>query len=278
MSAAPHMDVLLVSDSQHSARGFRAFYQHIPCHRRQSPPPALCGKVTDGEHFTLTSSGSMVHRSCVYRIWRRSTDVCGLRLNFTDFSLPCGSEYLQIDERTYCGDLAGRAIEMDFFKPEVRIVHNRIDPRSNGHFAIEGKQLENCDFGLSEVPLATRVSNSSTECDIQLSEERGFVAFPSPHLSPSQPVACAYVIQPHKGMCAVRVAFEAFSVPSTANCLSSFMELHRRKFCNNQLEHRTTVIDFGGRTLRVPFHVEGSSGTYYWDFTYTQLPCPEATT
>jgi len=73
MSAAPQMDVLLVSDSQHSARGFRAFYQHIPCHRRQSPPPALCGKVTDGEHFTLTSSGSMVHRSCVYRIWRRST-------------------------------------------------------------------------------------------------------------------------------------------------------------------------------------------------------------
>jgi hypothetical protein len=42
------------------------------------------------------------------------------------------------------------------------------------------------------------------------------------------------------GMCAVRVAFGAFNVPSAANCLPSFMELHRQKFCNNQLEHRTT--------------------------------------
>lgn len=41
-------------------------------------------------------------------------------------------------------------------------------------------------------------------------------------------------------MCAVRLAFGAFSVPSATNCLSSFMELHRRKFCNNQLEHSTT--------------------------------------
>jgi hypothetical protein len=38
----------------------------------------------------------------------------------------------------------------------------------------------------------------------------------------------------------VRVAFGAFDVPSAANCLPSFMELHRQKFCNNQLEHRTT--------------------------------------
>jgi hypothetical protein len=41
-------------------------------------------------------------------------------------------------------------------------------------------------------------------------------------------------------MCAVRLAFGAFNVPSAANCFLSYMELHRRKFCNNQLEHRTT--------------------------------------
>jgi len=41
-------------------------------------------------------------------------------------------------------------------------------------------------------------------------------------------------------MCAVRLAFGAFNVPSAANCLSSFMELHRQKSCNNQLEHKTT--------------------------------------
>lgn len=73
MSAASQMDVLLVSDSQHSGRGFRALYQHIPCPRREGPPPADCGQVMVGEHFTLTSSGSMLHRSCVYRILRRNT-------------------------------------------------------------------------------------------------------------------------------------------------------------------------------------------------------------
>jgi hypothetical protein len=73
MSAAPQMDVLLVSGSQPSGRGFRAFYQHIPCHRREGALPADCGQVTDGEHFTLTGSVSMVHRSCVYRILRHST-------------------------------------------------------------------------------------------------------------------------------------------------------------------------------------------------------------
>jgi hypothetical protein len=73
MSAAPQMDVLLVSDSQHSGRGFRALYQHIPCNRREGTPPGDCGQVTDGEHFTLTSSVSKVHRSCVYRILKRST-------------------------------------------------------------------------------------------------------------------------------------------------------------------------------------------------------------
>jgi hypothetical protein len=42
-------------------------------------------------------------------------------------------------------------------------------------------------------------------------------------------------------MCAVRVEFGNFQVPSaTANCTSAFMELQRQKFCNNQLEHRTT--------------------------------------
>jgi hypothetical protein len=40
------------------------------------------------------------------------------------------------------------SVEVNFFKPEVRIVHNRMDPRSKGHFTIQGKQLENCDFGL----------------------------------------------------------------------------------------------------------------------------------
>lgn len=72
MSAAPQMDVLLVSDSQHSGRGFRASYQHIPCHRREDERPADCGQVTDNEHFTLTNSGSNAHRSCVYRILRHS--------------------------------------------------------------------------------------------------------------------------------------------------------------------------------------------------------------
>lgn len=72
MSAAPQMDVFLVSDSQHSGRGFRAHYQHIPCNRPEGAPPADCGQVTDGEYFTLTRSGSMVRRSCVYRILRRS--------------------------------------------------------------------------------------------------------------------------------------------------------------------------------------------------------------
>lgn len=275
MSSAPQMDVLLVSDGQHSGRGFRALYQHVPCNRREDVPPADCGQVTDGQYFTLTRSGSIVHRSCVYRILKRSTDVCGLRLNFTDFSLPCSAEYLQIDGQAYCGNLAGRSIEVDFFKPEVRIVYNTMDARSKGHFMIQGKQLESCDFGLSEVPLAARVFNSSTQCDIQLSEVRGFVAFPDTQLSSSQPSACAYVIHPRNGMCAVRLAFGAFNVPSAANCMSSFLEVHGQRFCNNQLEHRTTVMEFNGRTLRVPFYVEGSPGTYYWEFTYVQLPCAE---
>ena len=73
MSSAPQMDVLLVSDGQHSGRGFRALYQHVPCNRREDVPPADCGQVTDGEYFTLTRSGSIVHRSCVYRILKRST-------------------------------------------------------------------------------------------------------------------------------------------------------------------------------------------------------------
>ena len=72
MSAAPQMDVLLVSDSQYSGRGFRAFYQHIPCHRREGVLPADGGQVTDGEHFTLSSSGANAPRSCVYRILRHS--------------------------------------------------------------------------------------------------------------------------------------------------------------------------------------------------------------
>lgn len=73
MSAAPHMDVLLVSDSQLSSRGFRAFYQHIPCNRRGDAPPGDCGQVTDREYFTLTRSGSTVQRSCVYRVLRHNT-------------------------------------------------------------------------------------------------------------------------------------------------------------------------------------------------------------
>jgi hypothetical protein len=72
MSFAPQMDVLLVSGRQRSGRGFRAFYQHIPCQRREGALPADCGQVADSEHFTLTDSGSMVHRSCVYRILRHS--------------------------------------------------------------------------------------------------------------------------------------------------------------------------------------------------------------
>jgi hypothetical protein len=42
------------------------------------------------------------------------------------------------------------------------------------------------------------------------------------------------------GMCAVRLEFGAFHMPSTADCKSAFMELQKRKFCNNQLDHSTT--------------------------------------
>jgi len=48
---------------------------------------------------------------------------------------------------------------MDFFKSEVQVVHNRIDPRSKGHFTIQGKQLKNCDFGLCKYDVKKCLKN-----------------------------------------------------------------------------------------------------------------------
>ncbi|XP_023702361.1 uncharacterized protein LOC111861760 [Cryptotermes secundus] len=278
MSTAPHMDLILVSDRQYSGRGFRAFYRHVPCNRRDAHPQAGCGQVTDHKYFTLIRSGRVEQDSCVYRIFRNNTDVCSLQLNFSTSELVCGEEYLQIGDQFYCGPLSGRPIEVDFFKPEVTIVYQRTSHRGQGHFIIKGKQLDDCDFGLSEVPLAARVSNSSNQCNTQLSQLRGFVSSHKSQLSSSHPRACGYVILPHEGMCAVRIDFGAFHVPSTAKCKSAFMELQKRKFCNSQLDHSVAVIDFHGSELRIPFYVQGNVGNFQWNFTYTQLPCSETVT
>jgi len=80
-------------------------------------------------------------------------------------------------------------------------------------------------------------------------------------------VICCYCYEPcycPSGMCAVRLAFGAFNVPSAANCLSSFMELHRRKFCNNHLEHRTT-----GERADTMLNFSSESGC---SAAYTALP------
>lgn len=42
-------------------------------------------------------------------------------------------------------------------------------------------------------------------------------------------------------MCAVRLEFGSFHVPSEGdNCTSGFLELQRRRFCEDQLDHRST--------------------------------------
>jgi len=51
------------------------------------------------------------------------------------------------------------SVGVDFFKPEVRIVYNKIDPRSKGHFTIQGKQLRSCDFGLGKYEVKKCLKN-----------------------------------------------------------------------------------------------------------------------
>lgn len=68
----------------------------------------------------------------------------------------------------------------------------------------------------------------------------------------------------------MRLAFGAFNVPSEANCLSSFMELNRRKFCNNQLEYRT-IGERADTMLSLSSEPHCSAGALYTNMFYYSL-------
>ncbi|KAJ9599303.1 hypothetical protein L9F63_010217, partial [Diploptera punctata] len=233
MSTSQNLDVVFVSDGLYTGRGFRIYYQHLPCNRRVQAVP-ICGVTTGKQYFTFSKSEYEDQDTCTYNILQNNTNACGIQWTFSMFELLCGQEYLLIGSRQYCGALTGYFGSEEFQNGKLAIVY-RSSGSSNkqkGNFVIRGQQIKDCGtLDVSKVPAQRKISRS--DCNIQLSDVEGFAS------SPRESTMCAYVIHPKPGRCSLEMRFGEFNISSDSqDCTVDYLEIQEHKYCNSQLENR----------------------------------------
>ncbi|GLV42505.1 hypothetical protein CBL_03242 [Carabus blaptoides fortunei] len=178
-------DIRFVTDKYLCGRGFKIFYEQVPCEYTSPYPPSVttpppppigesCGGIIVSEYFEIHFQNSI--DQCVYHINRADQDVCGIQLLFTNFNLLCGIEYLSINNKQYCGDLNGQAdfVSFDPINTSVTVVYNRLTATHSPvltSIVLRGQQIKgDCEPFILEVP-AQRRFKVDPELPVMMSTE-----------------------------------------------------------------------------------------------------------
>ncbi|XP_067139271.1 LOW QUALITY PROTEIN: cubilin-like [Centruroides vittatus] len=210
--------------------------------------------------------------ACTYSVDRHDDQYCRVELDFVDFfldySVDCVKDYLEINERRYCGSSLKGKKKFLAFDTNGSVVMNF---KSDGTITRKGFRIK-----IRQIPcprlLPTQPEKQS--CDHMYAQETFYIQTPNYPADYSRDMNCRYIIRRlDNNVCQLNITFIAFDVEYSPNCERDYLEIENEKLCGVITPNSIRLFDLHDQEKILNFRSDFSRTRPGFFIRVTQKSC-----